>query len=373
MTELTRKTGLQSRQKRVTFRVVVKKPPKNKESVKIYIVGNHAKLGWWNPGLVRLDKRGDGSWSKTIYFKEGTELEYKITRGSWFTEALDSKAKRMDNLSLKVKSDTTLEVVVEDWRDNVYHDKHGIVGTVKYHRDMKGEGVLPRDLIVWLPPSYTTEKRRRYPVLYMHDGQNLFDPDTAFLGVDWEMDQAATRLIKKGEIEEIIIVGIYNTLLRNAEYCGSKRGMAYMNFLVRDLKPFIDRIYRTRPGREDTAIMGSSLGGLVSFLQVWHHSDVFSKAGCISPSFLYRRYNSIHKVERYDGPDKDLRIYMDCGGTGGEENLYPGCLRMIAALGRLGYREQDNLEWFYDPRADHTEAAWASRAERPLRFLFGVK
>jgi len=153
-----------------------------------------------------------------------------------------------------------------------------------------------RDLAVWLPPSYDTEPHRRYPVLYVQDGQNLFTPFTAFQGQERHLDEVATELIKQNRIKEIIIVGIYNTNQGAAEYAPNKLGDAYSDFLITTVKPFIDATYRTRPGREDTAVMGSSLGGLIAFDLVWFHPQVFSMAGCLSPAFLVDNNDIVNKV-----------------------------------------------------------------------------
>ena len=163
--------------------------------------------------------------------------------------------------------------------------KHKIVGKVEYHRKFYSKSLNNRrDIIVWLPPSYKKEKQRRYPVLYIHDGQNIMDPKTAYIGVDWQVDETVTRLIKSGELQEIIIVGIYNTPERLEEYSDSPKGNNYMKFMVEQLKPFIDKYYRTMPSNEYTAVMGSSMGGLISFLLAWNYPE------CIWKSCLYVQF-----------------------------------------------------------------------------------
>jgi predicted alpha/beta superfamily hydrolase len=174
-------------------------------------------------------------------------------------------------------------------------------------------------------------------------------------------------------MREIIIVGVYNTVNRAAEYSDTTAGRAYMNFLAHTLKPFIDSNYRTLPGPEYTATMGSSMGGLISFLIAWHHPEVFSQAGCLSPAFIFQNYKSVKMVNAYRGPAKPIRIYMDNGGVGLEDTLQYGCDKMLAALRQAGFKDGDNLEWFYDETAEHNEAAWAKRVWRPLLFLYGLK
>src|SRR5262245_16249003 len=118
--------------------------------------------------------------------------------------------------------------------------KSTIVGKVRYHRHFQSEYVRPRDIIVWLPPSYMKNQSNKYPVLYMQDGQNLFDPATAFAGVDWQVDETLTRLIQDHAVQEVIVVGIYNSPDRLQEYSASTIGLNYAKFMTEELKPFID-------------------------------------------------------------------------------------------------------------------------------------
>lgn len=246
---------------------------------------------------------------------------------------------------------------------------HGqIVGTVDYHRGLEGEGLRPRDAVVWLPPSYLIEHERRYPVLYMHDGQNILDPATSFLGVDWGVDETATRLIAERRMRETIVVGLYNTPDRFAEYgADPELTRRYMAFLLKKVKPIVDQRYRTLPGREDTFVMGSSMGGLISFLLAWHHPDVFGAAACLSPAFSVGDWMN-QVAGQKDVPS--VRLYVDNGGVGMDlEKIQPGCDRMLEILRAKGFRDGENLEWYLDAGAEHNERAWAARLWRPLEFL----
>jgi len=143
--------------------------------------------------------------------------------------------------------------------------------SLEYHRKFPSAILgYERDLIVWLPPNYANELDRRYPVLYAHDGQNLFDPATAFAGVAWQLHETAARLIHEKKIEPMIIVGLANTMGRLEEYT-TKRGHKYAAFLIDEVKPFIDKTYLTLPSRQHTSLLGSSLGGLISFECVAFH------------------------------------------------------------------------------------------------------
>jgi predicted alpha/beta superfamily hydrolase len=247
----------------------------------------------------------------------------------------------------------------------------GITGTVKYHRGLSGEGLnYDRDVIVWLPPSYDKDPLKRYPVLYMHDGQNVFDPSTSFLGADWRADEVVDSLIRVRAIEEIIIVGINNTPDRIAEYSDTKLGRSYARFVVERLKPMVDSLYRTKSAAQHTAVMGSSMGGVISLLFVWWYPDVFSMAGCLSTAIGPGRFDGIlREIQHYEGPKKPLRFYVDVGGL--EHQLIPGYNMVVTSLEKSGYQKGSELESFFDKDAEHNEIAWSHRLWRPITFMFG--
>lgn len=244
---------------------------------------------------------------------------------------------------------------------------------VRYHRKIKSSLLRhARDLIVWVPPSYFVNRRKRYPVLYVHDGQNMIDPATSFVGVSWGIDQIGTKLIRKGRIKEFIAVGIYNTADRGSEYAGGPRGKSYAEFVCKKVKPLIDQTYRTLPDASDTANLGASMGGLIAFLIPWWHPDVVSSGGCFSSAFLWNKNAIIKEVDNYDGPKKKIKIYLDCGKQNMDASLLPGYRDMVSVLKRKGYRKGIDLEYFFDPRGDHTEKDWSRRVWRALVLFFGT-
>lgn len=245
-------------------------------------------------------------------------------------------------------------------------EKTKIIGDVKYHRKFHSDFLNnKRDIIVWMPPSYKEDFRKRYPVLYMHDGQNIMDPKTSYAGMDWRVDETLTKLIKQNKIQEIIVVGIYNTKERLDEYSDTEIGQNYIKFITKELKPFIDSGYRTLTGKENTSVMGSSMGGLISFLIAWNHPEIFSKAGCLSSSFYYQDDKALKMVKDYSGPKKNIKIYIDHG----EDGLVRG-QKMFCSLTKKGYLIGADIDYYYEPGAEHNEKAWAERLERPLQFFF---
>ncbi|HEY6435132.1 MAG TPA: alpha/beta hydrolase-fold protein [Ignavibacteriaceae bacterium] len=253
------------------------------------------------------------------------------------------------------------------FRKKISKGKVSVIGNVQYHREIFSRILdSKRDFFVWLPAGYDNNPLKRYPVLYMHDGQNLIDPKTSFAGKDWQVDETVTRLIKEHKIKEIIIIGIHNTKERLEEYSDTEKGSKYTRFLIEDLKPYVDLKYRTLADNKNTAIIGSSMGGLASFLIAWKHPEVFSMAGCMSSSFYYNDDKVFKMIDEYKGPKKQIKFYIDHG----EDGLIRG-QKMYCKLTQLGYVIGTDVDYFYARGAEHNESEWAKRIERPLIFFFG--
>jgi predicted alpha/beta superfamily hydrolase len=340
---------------------------------KVFITGNKPELGNWNPDKITLNKINDSTWSKEFEFISGETIEFKFTKGIWDEEALDESGKIDGNKIFIISKDTTLIYRVDGWGNSRSNIKGQITGTVVYHKNFNGRSVLPRDIIVWLPPGYDSIAEKYYPVLYMQDGQNIIDPYTSSFGVDWQIDEVTDSLIRANAIQEIIIVGIYNTKQRGIEYNNTVLGRNYIKFIIEELKPFIDRIYYTLPDCKNTAIAGSSSGGLISFIMAWENSDVFSKAACFSPAFKIGKIDYVAPVYNYSGASKNLRIFIYNGGISLEEQLQPGIDEMLLALKEKGFVENVNLLYEKDPLAEHNESAWAKNIYRFLEFFFPVE
>lgn len=234
-----------------------------------------------------------------------------------------------------------------------------------------------RDVWVWLPPGYDTETARRYPVFYLQDGQNLFDPDTAFQrGQHWRAGETAARLIEDGRLEPLVIVGIANTGERRIfEYTptadarlGGGLADVYGQLIVRELKPFIDRTYRTIPDRAETAIGGSSLGGLVSLYLALTRSDVFGRAAVMSPSVWWDRRVILRQLNASTLAPHP-RLWVDMGTGEGRRGLQDA-RRLKAALVHAGWTPDDDLHYGEYEGATHSEAAWAARFGEVLEWLW---
>jgi predicted alpha/beta superfamily hydrolase len=261
-----------------------------------------------------------------------------------------------------------------EWHDYVAHEDRDqrAHGPLKILRGLHSPQLNnARDITVYLPPSYPTSGDRRYPVLYMHDGQNLFDPKTSFAG-EWDVDGMIDAT--SGEGLEAIVVGVPNMgPERCNEYSpfddpkhGPAKGDAYLGFLVDTVKPIIDADFRTNPAREQTGIVGSSMGGLISLYAFFKRPDVFALAGVMSPALWYgerKVFDFLQQSAHVHG-----RMYVDVGTKEGTQELRD-VTRLRDQLLEHGYRHGQDLLFIVDFGAGHNEQAWARRLKKMLEFF----
>lgn len=268
-----------------------------------------------------------------------------------------------------------------------------MIGTLKRYPDFSSAHVMSRNVDVWLPAGYH-DATGAYPVLYMHDGQNLFDPATSYAGEAWEIDAALARLVAAGTIPKIIVVGIWNTPLRRPEYmlpapfdslwCGQQlraafevrhshapMGDAYLRFIVEELKPFIDARYCTQPEREHTYVMGSSMGGLISIAALCTYPGIFGGAGCLSTHWVAMDGLLVDYLPEVLPPPGDHRIYFDHGTATLDAQYPPYQARVDETMRAAGYTQGKDWITRVFEGAEHSERAWRERVHIPLAFLFG--
>ena len=366
-------------------RVVVETPATTPAGAEVWLSGNQPELGNWNGAGIKLAQSGSsGRYFGCIPFRSGATLEFKATRGSWDSVEKDAQGGEIENRRHTVTGPARLLAQVGNWRDLVPEPPRPdtITGTVAYH-DVSGAsvGLKDRRLIVWLPPGYDTATTRRYPVLYMHDGQSIMNTKTAAFGVEWQVDETAQSLIQSGQMEPIIIVGVYNTDDRIPEYTpiataqyGGGKANDYGRLLVEVVKPLIDTTYRTKPQAEFTGVAGSSLGGLVSMYFGVTRSDTFSRLGVISPSVWWAERDIVTRVQNMTSKPP-MRIWVDIGTT--EDNSVEDSQKTVddtralrdALIGE-GWVLDTDLKYLEVPGGRHNELAWAARMDQILKFLY---
>jgi enterochelin esterase-like enzyme len=361
----------------------------------VYLAGNLPDLGPWDPDGRAMSGTGRERTTQ-ISSPRGTTVEYKFTLGSWDREALDSAGTVPPNHRLVIDGNVEAaheitafkedpRVYIADWEGS------GVEGRLSYWTDVPSAFLGPtRHVEIWLPPSYDATPSKRYPVLYMHDGQNLFDPRIANTGVDWGVDEAVSRLSRQGTIPAVIVVGVWSTADRFPEYSPWHGAPEYARFLLEELMPRVNAEFRTLTGPENTAVMGSSAGGLLSFYLVTHHPDVFGSCGCVSTHFPLSEAavaDFASQAVTSTQPDtvpyilrdiaagmtvpRGTRYWFDYGTEGLDASYGPTHDAVRAWLLRQELVDgQDFVVRRYEG-ATHNEASWRARLDDPLRFLFG--
>lgn len=329
--------------------------------VNVYITGGTEELGGWNPRAVQMEYKGEHQWIKEITFKTPLTIEYKYTLGTWEREGAFADGSSLPNFSITPGTDTVIRDRIESWTagDPQPTPATTVTGETRIHRGIQSEGLPPRDIIVWLPEGYEKEPDRRYPVIYMHDGQNVFDASTSAFGTEWQVDECLDSLIRQKVIPPVIAVGIYNTRWRTAEYTPGDTGTIYMDFVANTLKPFIDSAYRTRPEPEHTITGGASAGGLIAFMLAWEHPEAFSKAICMSSAFKIKAIDYVKTVSESGTVNRNLYFYIYIGGVDLESRLRPGNDEMIEAIENKGLKNKLNYTYVVDDKGRHSEATWA--------------
>lgn len=359
-----------SAQHSVTFRIG-SLPSYHKPADPVYLAGSFTN---WNPGqpLMRFENRG-GAFTITVALQKGA-YEYKLTRGSWETVEAAAGGAGRSNRVLEVRSDTIVELSVSDWADHYRLQKKStanrnvrIIDTAFYMPQLNRH----RRIWICLPESYATSKKK-YPVLYMHDGQNLFDDATAYSG-EWGIDEAMDTLGPK--TQELIVVGIDNggdTRINeyspyDMERFGKGEGAQYVDFLVKTLQPYINKHYRTKKCGKHSYTAGSSMGGLISFYALMKYPRKFGGAGVFSPAFWVTP--QLFKAIPAEAKKVKGKVYFYAGMQEGE-SMVPD---MLAVFELMRLHSKADMTTVIRTEGKHNEATW--RAEFPLfyKWLLGNK
>jgi predicted alpha/beta superfamily hydrolase len=351
----------------------------------VYVAGS---FNGWAPAdsAFRMTRGADGGYAITLPDDVRGPVEFKFTRGGWETVELDSAGQGVGNRSFTVPAAgaATLSATVARWADGAAKPvpAHSATASVFLLDTAFAMPELGRTRRVWvyLPPDYAWSDRT-YPVLYMHDGQNVFDAATAFAG-EWGVDEALDSLHAAGDPGAIVVAVDNGGDRRIAEYSpwthprhGGGEGDAYADFLANTLKPYIDAQFRTRTGPESTAVMGSSMGGLISLHAALRHPGVFGRVGVFSPSLWFS--DSVFVAARAARPAEPRpRFYFLSGGLEGPREQPLAVVmdqqRMIDTLVAAGWTV--GMDLFAAAPEDGRHAEWFWRREFPAayRWLFAA-
>jgi predicted alpha/beta superfamily hydrolase len=343
-------------------------PVRNLPDSNLFIAGS---FNGWNPQdkNYRFQKNEKGNYFSEIKLEDGN-YEFKITRGGWDKVECKKGGADIQNRFLKLTSDTTINMTVEEWADNI-EKKPGVSTASKNVHIIDTAFLIPqlnrtRRVLIYLPPDYAISKKR-YPVLYMHDGQNIFDDLTSFAG-EWGVDETLDSISDHGG--EMIVVAIdHGGSKRINEYCpydmekfGKGEGDKYVDFLGKTLKPFVDKNYRTLKSKHNTFIAGSSMGGLISMYAVLKYPKLFGGAGIFSPAFWIGP--EIFDDIKAKGKKVNTRIYFYCGEQEGE-NMLPYTEKAFSEM-----RKVSNSKMVCIIRPDGKHSEWVWKEEFPLFYLW---
>ncbi len=352
-------------------------PPIAHPEEPVFIAGSLPALGDWQPERsLRLEWKPPYHTGQ-IEAETGTHFEYKIHRGSWEQEEVDARGEVPHNDAHSVWLDATLRHTVADWKD---HFQGRLTHDRIHSRVLAGW----RDLLIWLPQSYGTDMTRRFPVIFLHDGANVFDPRTSPLsGVDWAADEWVCRLSAEGVMPEAIVVGIChpegfseeNESLRDYDLSPELGGAAYAQFVSTELVAYLDTHYRTLAQSAARILAGASLGGLMSFYVALHHPGVFGKFVCLSTAFedvsqkVPSQSGLLRDLEAIPALPSEVRIYFGYGGHGLDECYEPYHVELAALLREKGWQAGRQFQIVRHPQAGHDELAWRSQFGEAIRFL----
>lgn len=356
----------------VTF-IVQSMPADTPLQDSIYIAGDFTG---WDPGSASfmLHTNTQGKWAITLAGQSaGSTIKYKFTRGSWATVEKGAGGEEIADRLFTFGIFDSVYVNILNWADNSGGGNSTAASNVTI---MSTDFFMPqlnraRKIRIYFPPDYETSGLS-YPVLYMHDGQNLFDVATSFAG-EWQVDETLNTLASQGK-NVPIVVGIDNggadrigeyTPWPNVQYGGGD-GDKYMQFIVETLKPYIDGHYRTLPGRENTGLMGSSLGGLISHYCALRYPDIFGKAGLFSPSYWFS--DSVWTFTHNSAQTENIRIYQLCG-TNESAGMQGEMQRMNDSLTAVGFG-QENISNKVVNGGQHNEKLWREAFGDAYLWLF---
>jgi predicted alpha/beta superfamily hydrolase len=342
---------------------------------RIFFAGN---INDWTPNdpLFSFSLNSDG---KYFIFLDSLELEdnlqYKLTRGSWDLVEVNSEGKDLKDRSYTYLGPDTIVLNVAKWKNPIVSNK--VTSSLSYNVEIITDSFyMPqlnryRRIWVYLPPDYEIEEDILYPVLYMQDGQNLFDNSTSSYG-EWHVDEHLNALFDQGYIVPIVIGIDHGETARLNEYSIEKsedyninpKGDLYLEFVVKTLKPYIDSHYRTLSGKENTGIMGSSLGAVISAYAILKESDVFNLAGIFSPS--YKMAGSLYSYPLVKS--ESIRIYELCGSNESKD-MVSNMMKMDSLF--MSYNDsREQIQYKVVEGAKHNETLWSNGFKEAIIFLF---
>ena len=352
---------------------VVSLPANTEKNTRIFMASS---LNNWNPGDEKFELKPDekGIYSITLP-KISEKVEYKLTRGSWETVEGDGNGNQISNRILSSEGNNQTENIrITSWQNPVVK-QNTIQQNVKLLSDSFFIPQLTKTRRIWiyLPPNYTTTTKK-FPVIYMHDAQNLFNDATSFSG-EWGIDETLNQLFEKGK-QDVIVVGIENggesrldeySPWKNAKYGGGE-GDQYTEFLVKTLKPYIDKHYRTLKQPKYTGLIGSSMGGLISLYAGVKYPNTFGKLGIFSPAFWFASKDLNYFIRKNNKKLSNSKFYF-VAGKNEMDTMSSEISTAVENLKKEGVPAK-NIKVKIDDYGTHTEGYWRGEFDDAYLWLF---
>ncbi len=368
----------QSTFSQVTF-VVENLPENTPKNTTIYISGDFE--GWTGGQEKYKLSQKNNRYSITLP-KQSKSIDFKFTQGSWNSVEVGINGNSIDNriYTFKRKNDT-VKITILNWTNTSLKESTATKNVTVLSEDF----YIPqldrnRRIWVYLPPDYDLTNKN-YSVVYMHDGQNLFDDNTSYSG-EWQVDETLNKLYKEIGFG-LIVIGIDNggdkrldeySPWKNKKFGGGE-GEAYINFIVQTLKPFVDKNYRTKSNKQNTAILGSSMGGLISYYAALKYPDIFTKIGVFSPSFWFS--NQSIKYAKNHGDIKNTKMFFLAGGKEGLKNtVFTEISKTVSDMDKvIGILKEEgfnsgNISSKIIPDGEHNEKLWRENFKETILWLF---
>jgi predicted alpha/beta superfamily hydrolase len=352
---------------------------------RIVLCGNIPTLGSWVKHTYKLKKIHNRLYKAYVFLSQKRDVEFKVTLGGWDTVQKDSDFKDVGNFQVfeeQIEDGKSYSFTVDNF--NGFQEggsDHSRVGDFKFiHKFPSTILGRNREILVYLPPDYKSSKKD-FPLLIMHDGNNLFDKQTAFLGNEWKVDEVMQKLHQEGQVKGVIIAGVYNSINRMKEYTpvkdteyGGGEGKKYLDFLTQELMPELHKTFRIKKGPKNTGVMGSSLGGLISLYAGFEYSNYFGMVGAISPSLWWSNRYMESFVQSKNKPK--IKLWLDMGtqeglGENGESKPLKDARSMDSLLRSIGFTKPQQYQYFEHRGGTHSEKSWSQRLYKPMTFFFG--
>ncbi len=365
--EADRLRELSEQAKEVTVHVRVHVPEGTPEDQVLYLSGSSPNLGNWDGAGVALVRGEDGAYHCDVHVLSGIKYGYKVTRGTWGTVETTEDDKDIEDRPLVVDGEAEVDITVAAWRDRGLSvpGRITVTGDVRMHKLFRSKLLeLDRDLVVYLPPGYD-ESGARYPVLYMHDGQNLMDESTSYNGNEWRVDETLQTLIAAGNVEPIIVVGVYNSPDRAFEFVpkaatadGGGRGELHAKMIATEVKAFIDSRYRTMPDRAHTAVGGAGLGAIAALHAAATQPQTFGHVIAFNPWDWDGKVEMLGDLNALALKLNQVRCVVDVK-------------ELAEAFKQAGMTAGEQYLWIEAAPDENREPDWADRFDEAVLFLYG--